>query len=725
MKFRAVVLAAGIMLATLSPAYAFVAIGSAVISAFLAVGAGALLPTVGAAAIGLATVGIAVTAAQVALQAALFGRQPSVDPNEIKNTTQGKEGPGRYAFGRVRLAGTVAFGNTAGYDIYRLLLHCFGPLSAIEEYFYDKLSITVDPDGAVTSPPWARSGGSNLYLKTKLGDGSETAWPELVGDFPSLWTADHRVRGIAQTLIRAINPGTGSDRFLRLFQGGIKSVEITARVGEFYDPRDSSTEWSINGVLHVLHWWRRLPGMRDTHIDFDAIEPVVTQGEALVPTLMGTAPRCQLSGGWEGPLTYDIVEDMLESAGLEVRETGEGKETLAFIEDWPEPEITFLNRHIIDRFPQAGPEGAKRPNVCKLRYFSPERGFEMAEIDLTDAPWARVQHEIDVYGEQEFPVDLIFCCNASQAQRIARRLFLMARADFGVIKTTMAGIAAWGKRTALIEIPDVGEDGASIMVRARTQPVRVDDNEGECEIAFHIIPDELSVEWDPETMEVPAPPILPEFQYESDLDTPEVLDATLVQYPSGAYELRVQYTHPSGGSTAEASYRTYEGGLPGLWQGMTEWDDFEAGGGGPLEPDRPASVWFARASVNALGKDTDLRVRWFNGDGDASYFSDPEELRPANIDNTKPNPPAVYGSPLQPQYFGTKDIQVVQFVVQKRERVITGGVWGPWEDLASNDQVRPGEDVTVIAPPVENPDLEERRYFAVTSNGTRSDPYYP
>ena len=624
MKFRAVVLAAGIMLATLSPAYAFVAIGSAVISAFLAVGAGALLPTVGAAAIGLATVGIAVTAAQVALQAALFGRQPSVDPNEIKNTTQGKEGPGRYAFGRVRLAGTVAFGNTAGYDIYRLLLHCFGPLSAIEEYFYDKLSVTVDPDGAVTSPPWARSGGSNLYLKTKVGNGSETAWPELVGDFPSLWTADHRVRGIAQTLIEAINPGTGSDRFLRLFQGGIKSVEITARVGEFYDPRDNSTEWSINGVLHVLHWWRRLPGMRDTHIDFDAIEPVVSQGEALVPTLTGTAPRCQLSGGWEGPLTFDIVEDMLESAGLEVRATGDGKEALAFIEDWPEPEITFLNRHIIDRFPQAGPEGAKRPNVCKLRYFSPERGFEMAEIDLTGAPWARVQHEIDVYGEPEFPVDLIFCCDASQAQRIARRLFLMARTDFGVIKTTMAGVAAWGKRTALIEIPDIGEDGASIVVRARTQPVRVDDSAGECEIAFHIIPDALSIPWDPETMEVPAPPVLPEFQIESDLDKPSVASTAVVQYPGGAYETRMRFSSVAGGSTAEANYRTYTGGLPDTWQGMTEYS---------------ANGQFAYEAANTIGKETEFRVRWFNGDGEASYFSDVVNVPDMQIDNSVPAEP--------------------------------------------------------------------------------------
>lgn len=614
------------LVASTQSAYAFTAIGSAVISAFLAVGAGGLLPTAGAAAIGLATVGLAVTGAQVALQAALFGRRPSVNPNEVKNTSQGKEGPGRYAFGRVRLAGAVAFGNTAGYDIYRLVLNCFGPVSAIEEYFYDNRSVTVDPDGAVTSPPWTRSGGTNLYLKAKPGDGSEQAWSALVNDFPTLWSNAHRVRGIAQILVRAINPGTGDDRFLTLFQGGIKSVEILARAGAFYDPRNGATEWTINGVLHVLHWWRRVPGMKDSVIDFGAIEPVATEAEALVPTLSGTAPRCQLSGGWQGALTYDIVEDMLESAGLEVRVTGEGKETLAFIEDWPEPEVTFLNRHIIDRFPQAGPEGAKRPNVCKLKYFSPERGYEVAEIDLTGAPWARVQSEIDVYGEQEFPVELIFCTDASQAQRIARRLFLMARADFGIIKTTMAGIAAWGKRTALIEIPDVGTDGASIMVRARIDPVRVNDDEGTCEIPFHIIPEALSVPWDPETMEVLAPPDLPAFQYESELNTPNVQATAVVQYPGGAYETRVKYSGVSGGSTAEANYRAYSGGLPDPWQTMTEYS---------------SHGHYAYVPENTVGQEVDFRARWFSDDDEASYFSDVENVPNMQIDNSAPDGPVL------------------------------------------------------------------------------------
>src|SRR5690606_27125477 len=136
----------------------------------------------------------------------------------------------------------------------------------------------------------------------------------------------------------AVNPGTGNDRFPRLFQGGLKELEALARVGVFYDPRTGTSAWTMNGVLICLHYFRRQPGMRDDLIDFASIGSLATQAEALVPTLTGTAPRCQLSGGWKGPLTSDIVGDMLESAGLEVRHTADGRYTFGFIEDNPSSE---------------------------------------------------------------------------------------------------------------------------------------------------------------------------------------------------------------------------------------------------------------------------------------------------------------------------------------------------------------------------------------------------
>jgi hypothetical protein len=206
-----------------------------------------------------------------------------------------------------------------------------------------------------------------------------------------------------------------------------------------------------------------------------------------------------------------------------------------------------------------------------VTYFSPERRYEKTELDMSGVAWARIEDEIAAYGDQEMAVDLTFCCNHIQACFIARRLFYMARADFGMLRTNMAGIAAWGKRTALINIPDVGDGEGTLTVRARLDSVRPDDNAGTVEIPYQIIPDILSVAFDPAEDAAPAPPLLVPQQVETDLDMPDQpAEATIVQYPDTSREMRVRYTTPPGGDITEAVYRVYAGGVPGVSQSMTE-----------------------------------------------------------------------------------------------------------------------------------------------------------
>lgn len=555
----------------------------------------------------------------------LGGRRKKTNPQEIKNTTKGTEGPGRFAFGRTEAGAKIGFGNTRGYSIYRLLFHYFGKLDGIEEYIYEGREIVVASNGDVESPPWVKSDGSYLNIKTAIGDGDEQAWPDLLTDFPSIWTPEHRARGIAQTLMKITNPGIGSKKFSQLLNSGVRELKILARNGSFYDPRDDSTKWSINGVLHCLHFFRELPGIDDAEIDFDSTKAVVTQGAALVPTLTGTAPRCQMSGGWEGPLTTDIVEDMLESAGLEIIPTSDGVYTLSFLEDNPAPQITFALRHIVSIDFKSGPDSGRRPNTCKLEYFSPERRYEVAEVDLSNAAWAKVPDEIAKYGDQEFRVQLPFCCDASQAQRIARRLFHMARADFGTVITNFSGVAAWGLRTAMIEFPDVGVNGASVFKECVIDSVRVDDAAGTCEIPFAIIPDILKTPWNPATDEQPAPPVLKVGQYESELDIPIApIKAVTVQYPDNSYEVRVVLTPVDDADVVEANYRAYTNGQPDSWISMAE--------------DKLTLAYVVR---DLSGQPADFRVRYVNSDGESSHFSELLSVADVAIDNTPVTKPAM------------------------------------------------------------------------------------
>ena len=629
MKMKTALLTSTSLLAMTVHAHAFSAIGNLVISGLLAVGLGGLLPAASAAAIGL---GAVLTVAQLGATALNFIRMkpPSADPNKLKNTSKGAEGHGRYAFGRVMMEGKIAFGNTAGYNIHRLVLHCFGPIDAVEEYYYDGRAVTVEEDGSVSSPPFARTGGSNLYLRTKPGDGTETAWPQLKADFPTLWTDNHRVAGIGQTLLTFINPGTGSSRFPRLLTGGVKPVKILARVGRAYDPRTEETKWTRNGVLWCAHWISRLPGWSSAMLDWDDIAERADEADALVPVVGGTAPRCTLSGGWEGPLTTDIVLEMLDSAGLEVRETEEGKYTFAWLEDDPATELVMpwsreqdgIASPYIDHDLSAGPEGAKRPNVCTLEYFSPERMYEIAEGDLSGVAWAKVAHDINVYGDQERRVRLPFCDNVHQASRIARRMFYEARAESGLIKTTMAGLATWGKRVITIQVPDVGEDGEPVSLKCWKGPVRTDQADCTCEIPVTVVPAELQVPWNSATMEATPPPVLPAFEYESDLDTPAApVEYAQVEYPDTTRELRIRFTGVTGGTIAEATRRNYSGANPNPWASMTEY----LGHGG--------SNWYAYAGVDWEGDDADFRVRFFNSAEEGSYWSPLLSPRPVAAPN--------------------------------------------------------------------------------------------
>lgn len=698
MKMKTALLAGASLLALSTPAYALEAIGSVIISAFLTVGAGSLLPTASAAAIGLSAIQ---TIGALALTAANFIRTkpPSADPNTLKNTSKGAEGHGRYAFGRVMLEGKIAFGNTAGYKINRLILHCFGPIDAVEEYFYDGRSVTVEEDGAVSSPPFAVPGGSHLYLQTKRGDGSETAWADLKSSYPTLWTDDHRVAGIGQTLLTFISPGTASERFQRLLTGGIKSVRVLARVGRCFDPRTSETKWTRNGVLWCAHWLSRLPGWSSAMLDWDDIADRADEADALVPVAGGTAPRCTLSGGWEGPLTTDIVLEMLDSAGLELRETAEGKYTFSWLEDDPATELILpwsraeegIASPYIDHDLSAGPEGAKRPNICTLEYFSPERMYEVAEADLSAVAWARVTHDTDVYGDQERRVRLPFCDNVHQASRIARRMFYEGRADSGLIKTTMAGLATWGKRVITIEVPDVGEDFAPASLKCRKGPVRTDQADCTCEIPVTVIPAELQVPWNPATMEATPPPVLPAFEYESELPTPAApLEACQIVYPDASREVRIRFAGVAGGTVAEATRRTYSAGMPTPWASMTEF--------------RPGTIflgeWYAYAAADWQGQDADFRVRFFDSDEEGSYWSPLLEKRPLVVNNAAPSVPTNVhhgphgeGSGVAINATAPADLQVAYLRFQA-----SGGGGPPDWPVDETVSCRPGDELSLGLP---------------------------
>lgn len=698
------------LLALTTHAFALEAIGSFIISALMAVPGGiALLPVASAATIGSLVVGAGLVALNVA--SGLLGRQQQrIDPGQFKNVFEdtGSQSEVR-AIGRVRVGGLKAFGNTSGYFRYRLICHVKGRWTATEEHFLGGREVTVEANGLVSSPPWVTKDSSHVVIKSKPGDGGETAWADLVAAFPSLWTSAHRVRGIAQTLVRYVSPGISNDKFLKLYQGGEPAYERVGRAEPVYDPRDgtqsatidTSWKWDDNGILGATHILRSFPSIAASDIDYADIALEAAKAEATVVGKDGPEERCRAWGFWpsESP-RGDVMEQVLRSIGAEIVPTSDDKYSIRLIDDARVPELTFTARDIIDMQLRSGPESVERPNVCRVRYYSPERNYEIAEIDMTGIAWARVQQEIDRVGEQYFDVELPFCPSSSQAQRIARRLFALARADSGMVTLNFAGLAAWGHPVIGLEFPDL-----DITETCAIGTPRVNDEDGTVEIPFVVWP-KLDP-WNPATMEAAAPEVIPDLQFESELPTPAApAEYALVQYPSGARETRLRFAGVAGGSIAEAVSRSYGVDGPGGWGSMTEYVT-----GGTNYAYGPAITEGARA---------DFRVRWFNADEEASYWSPLLTANPVAIDNSVPAAP----------YLGvgmTVDATTVTLpitVSSSQMRVasvayrVDGGALVP-------GNVRPGQSLTgsrLVARP--GPGAPPRSVtitaYAYTSNGTVS-----
>lgn len=623
-------LALAILVAWAAPAAAMPVeiLGAVVASVLVSVGAEAAIV-----AVGLTLTAVSNFIAGVVIAGSAYFLTPrgggKIDPGKAKDTFEASEASEVRLVGRGRLGGLVAFGSTNLTNRYRLVLHARA-IDGVEDHFLGGFEVIIDTSGQVLSKPYRISGTVYIHLKSDLGDPAKTAWSDLVTAFPSLWTSNHRARGIAQTLVRYVSPGLTSARFLRLYQNGIPEYNVVARGERLYDPREGGHDpddpttwaWSDNGILAILHV--AISFTRFTFDDFDLaqIADAADDADASVTTLTGSEPRARAWGVWasEGAMA-DTLSQLMTSVGAEFFTTDDDLIGIRLIDDARTEELTIAGRHVVSLDWRSGPESVERPNRLRLKYYSPERRFEMAEIDISGQDWARVDSEIAAVGEQFLDIDLPFCPSASQAQRIGRRLFATARADRGVAMTNMVGMAAWGLRVIDIEVPDL-----ETTLRCAILPPRARDGDGTVEIPFLVVP-ELAT-WNAATMEAAAPVDVPEVVYAGAADAPVAPSspAVVVTYPSAAIETRIAVTLPGGafGATIaayEMAYRTHNP-LPSEWRQMLAHE------GGAVD-----FMYLSDGSL--LGIPSEFRLRGSNTDDENTAWSPSLLATPAAV-NTAP-----------------------------------------------------------------------------------------
>ncbi|RKE84599.1 phage tail protein [Rhizobium sp. AG855] len=640
-------------------------------------------------------------------------RGGAVKPSDAKSNFETGQSSVIEGVGRVRVGGLKAFGNTNGSTRARLICHLQGPIDAIEQYYLGQREVTVESDGSVSSPPWSKSGGSWANWLVKLGTGDETQWAGIASILPSGWTSAHRVRGIAQSQLLFYNPGLTEPKYLSLYQNGTPEAEVVCRAAKVFDPRDltqvstnvATWKWSDNGPLVCAHVLRRDPRFDSTRFNWEKIGATATEADALVATKTGTEKRSRLWGMWAWESERgETMKQFLESSGLEIRLDENGLIYFEFIDDAPEAEISFTPDDMYDFYCSDSPEAVSLPNICRIKYYSPERLYEIAEINLDGIGWARIDAEVERYGPKYFDIELPFCPSASQAQRIGRRLFAQARAARGAITTNMVGLAAWGLLYADITEPDLGD-----VERVRMDAPRVDDENGSVEIPFMVWP-ALSV-WNPAVDEADAPDSIPELGYQSDLITPNAPSEIIqITYPGGAKELRIGFSLPSQTyDNTEANFRVYSGDIPGAWQSMAE-------------TPAPNSAICAYASGDYLGQTVDGRVRVFNVDEGSSYS--PNFKTVVTAFNATPSVPTQVSASTSPSTAGinvvTKHTETRVASLKMERQTNASGSFGAWS-LISQQDARPGQNITFNdSITIASGRTVNWRISAVTSDGSTS-----
>jgi len=508
-------------------------------------------------------------------------------PQSQKQSYELEDGPRTIVLGRARVGGVWAIRASTGKDTYRLLAQCQGPAAAIEEYYVRNREVTVDFDGAVSSPPYARAGANYLYLFSKLGTTNQTAFSQLISAFPENWTSDHRLRGVVCTLARYISPGVTDPDFLKIWSEGYPTIGTLIR-GEFiYDPRKDSTEggsgshrhddvdtweWSDNGILCCL--WQATAdedkggcGLAFSKFDLEDIADQAEIADQTRDSAQGAdAERVSVISG---SYTTDteravILAELMQSAGVRMVRLQNGKYSFHIEEDDPTPTTTVEAEDILDAI-YGGDEIVTDANALELLFHSPERQWQLAELKIQDKAWARDEVSIAKTGKRVETLTLKFCPQPGQGQRVARRIFNKRRALRGTIQTNLAGLCTVSHLDGIAEMDLIEEGWAP---RVEFSPQRFGEGGATLELPL-IFPADLS-DWDVETDEAPAPVPLADVQFSGNVGQNEITRAVLVEVASSQNAVRIEYTAADGATAYEATYREWDGLVSGPRTGMAE-----------------------------------------------------------------------------------------------------------------------------------------------------------
>jgi hypothetical protein len=176
--------------------------------------------------------------------------------------------PRRTVYGEQLVGGTLMYAESFGSaNQFLSLVAAFASheIEAFDEYWFGDQLLTLsgnDVQGAYLNP----FGGTLAKIFSYMGTDAQTADATLVAESNGLWTAQHRLAGIAYTHTRLAYLQSAFADFR------IEGLRVRMRGKKLYDPRTAATTYSANPALAVRDFLVNRIGVASADIDDTAVQ---------------------------------------------------------------------------------------------------------------------------------------------------------------------------------------------------------------------------------------------------------------------------------------------------------------------------------------------------------------------------------------------------------------------------------------------------------------------
>lgn len=376
--------------------------------------------------------------------AAPFGREAQDRLEMIRSSVE----PRRIIYGQVMVSGAIVFAASSDDgDSRNAFLHLVIALAGheVEEigdvYFGDKLASTLS--GGIQSP---FSGYATITRY--LGSTSQTADATLISAFPTQWSSDHRLRGIAYVYVRL---KYSQD----IFPNGIPTIKAIVKGKKVFDPRDDTTAYSNNWALCVRDYLSSSYGIRadSTEIDDDLVSAAANICDEDVDLVAGGAST-QRRYTCDGTITLadkpiDIMSRLL-TAGAGSLVYSQGKYRL-FAGAYTSPAKTLTISDL--RAPitvRASVPRKELYNGVRGTFVDPAQNWQPTDFPIVkNATYATNDGE-EILRDIELP----FTADSTRAQRIAKIHLEKSRQGIVVdfpAKLTVFDVSVWDRVNITID----------------------------------------------------------------------------------------------------------------------------------------------------------------------------------------------------------------------------------------------------------------------------------